>query len=281
MPRKYKKNTRKYPKRYRKPKVSVKQIKKVSLLASETKLQKDTLDFAQLAPGTTNVIAGNFWCTPYSSSDCWSSISASTSGGIPADNQKHALNPPTNSSTDNRIILPQVGSFITNGNTRSTRVGRRITMMNSSVQMIFHIRVKPDDSTTPPSYVYSANPEFRVIKGWVKDGVKGLQDLTHDITSLYGELPYAKYKIQYDKVFSRRLLASGLAPSDALGTYAPFKLKFRWSPKKAITFDDSTNSGQTNVQYAGWTPFVYFFNPHTNLWVSWDFLKRVNAFKDM
>lgn len=279
MPRKYKKKM--YKKKSRKAKVSVKQIKKVSLLASETKLQKDSLNFAQLAPGTTNITTGNFWCTPYSQSSCWASIGPNSGGGIPADNQVHALNPPTNSASDNRIVLPQVGSFITNGNTRSTRVGRRITMMNSSIEMVFHLRIAEDTSTSPSTYIYSANPEFRVIKGWVKDGVKGLQDLTHDISSLYGEIPYAKYKVQYDKVFSRRLQSTGLTAPSLLGTYAPFKFKFRWSPRKTITFDESTNSGQTNVQYAGWTPFVYFFNPHTNIEVSWDYLKRVNAFKDM
>ena len=146
-----------------------------------------------------------------------------------------------------------------------------------------HVRVKEDTSTTPSTYIYSANPEFRVIKGWVKDGVKGLQDLTHDISSLYGEIPYAKYKVQYDKVISRTLKASGLSSASLQGTYAPFKFNFRWSPKKAITFDATSSSvtGGANVQYSGWVPFVYFFNPHTNLELSFDFLKRVNAFKDL
>lgn len=257
------------------------QARNEALSTAETKLQKDTLNFETLPAGATNIYEGNFWLTPYSASNCWTQISAPSGGGIPADNQVHALNPPTNAAADNRVILPQVGSFIANGNTRDTRVGRRITMMSSTVEMIFHIRAI--GTVGPPvTYTYSANPEFRVIKGWVRDGVKGLQDLTHDISSLYGEIPYSKYKIQYDRVLSRRLQASGLSTPELEGTYAPFKFKFRWSPKKAITFDQtSTGLSTGNVQYAGWTPFVYFFNPHSNLEISFDYLKRVNAFKDL
>ena len=267
----------------RKFKAKVKSFRRMDLASSETKLQKSTLDFSQLAPGTSNIHEGNFWLTPYTTPACWSSLNPITSGGIPADNQVHCLNPPTNSAADNRLILPQVGQFIDNGTTRGTRVGRRVTMMSSTVNMVFHIRVKEDISTTPPTYLYSANPEFRVIKGWVKDGIKGLQDLTHDISSLYGEIPYAKYKVQYDKVLSRRLQASGLTNAELKGTYAPFKFNFRWSPKKAITFDAASSSvtGGANVQYSGWTPFIYFFNPHTNLELSFDYMKRVNAFKDL
>jgi hypothetical protein len=284
MPRRNRKMYKKKPRRRYKPnKVTFKRVKAINLATSETKLQKDTLDFNNLAPGTTNIHHGNFWLTPYSTSACWNQIGPTSGGGIPADNQQHALNPPTNQAADNRLILPQVGQFIANGDTRSTRVGRRITMMSSSVEMVFHIRAIEDTSTTPSTYTYSANPEFRIIKGWVKDGVKGLQDLTHDISSLYGEIPYSKYKVQYDKVFSRRLQSSGLTNANLVGTYASVKYKFRWSPKKAITFNQtsSTVSGGNNTQYAGWTPFVYFFNPHSNLDISFDYLKRVNAFKDM
>lgn len=242
-----------------------------ALSLSETKLQKDIVDLDTYTAGVT----GDFWTTPY---------------------QRSWVNPATFLNPDVvNISIPaschpvvNLGSFIQNGNERNERNGRRITMMSSTIEMVMHIRAY--SGATPPVYSYNLNPEFRIIQGWCKGGLLALDNLVNDITGMYSEIPYSKYKVLKDYILCRTGRAAMVGSDDtayinpnAVLSYKPIKLKFRWTPNRKITFSNSSTNAVPNdgVTYAGWVPFCYVLNPHTNLSLTFDNLKRVNAFKDL
>lgn len=249
--------------------ISKKALNSAILDSSETKLQKDIVDLT--VPGTPQSITGSFWMTPYNS--VWTSM---------IKDGTNLLNPTVESSG---LTVLNIGNFITNGAGRDQRVGRRISMMNANIRLVLHIRALEVDG----SYTYNMNPEFRVIQGWVKGGIDSLEALATDITTLYSEVNYSRYKVIKDYIITRtgRSAMTGYGSgayndANAVLTYGTIKLNFNWRPNgHHITFDD-TNAGVGNgTKYDGWVPFAYVLNPHSNLQLSVDFCKRVNAFKDI
>jgi hypothetical protein len=154
------------------------------------------------------------------------------------------------------------------------------------MSFVFHLRSR---APVPPEtqYLYNLNPEFRVVQGWVKGGIDALDLIEADIAGLYTEIPYARYKILYDKILSRQALNSGIPQPDAAASYKKFSLNFKWVKNGRIMFDKSisgTGVPSTNAddcRYSGWVPFVYFFNPHSNLNITFDNIKRLNIYKDI
>ena len=121
----------------------------------------------------------------------------------------------------------------------------------------------------------------------VKGGIDSLKNLEEDITGLYSEIPYARYKISYDKILSRRALSSGIPQADGVVSYKKFSLNFKWTPNRRITFDKSVSGAGVpptiadDCRYNGWIPFMFFFNPHSNLQIIFDNIKRLNIYKDL
>jgi hypothetical protein len=242
------------------------------VMAAETKIQKTILDFIT-NPGT-NVLTGNGWTTPYMG--VITPASSIDTGVFNRDIYN------TTSPTIPKPMWNHFGSFVLNGDERDQRNGRRITMLTSVIEMIFHFRAV--GSGSPPVYKYTVNPEIRIVQGWVKGGLDSLEHLEHDITGLYSEIPFARYMIKYDKVVSRRAIATGLPP-EAVASYASFKYVFKWKPNRRLTFSESVPLGNTaaasNCRYDGWTPFLYILNPHTNLELVFDNYKLLNLYKDL
>lgn len=244
------------------------------VMAAETKLQKDILDI-QNNPGN-NLLVGNGWTSPYLN---WTPD---------VDIGAFVFNRPIYNQADPATEKPMYnafGSFITNGDSRDERNGRRITMLTSVVDMVFHIRAIP--SGDPPVYSYNINPEFRIVQGWVKGGLDSLKYLETDISGLYSEIPYSRYMIKYDKVISRRALDSGLTDPSGESSYAPFKYTFKWKPNRRITFSKSvptqvpSGGGTSECRYDGWVPFLFILNPHESLELVFDNFKRLNLYKDL
>ena len=272
-------------KRYRRKKPATKFIRKKKrqgvskmVLAGETKIQKNILEMSE--PYDTPW-AGNFWTTP------WQNIRNTDTLDLvlsPAVVKPVTIVP--GPQPDDGNIYNRIGSFIVNGDERDQRNGRRITMLNSSMSFVFHLRSR---APVPPEtqYLYNLNPEFRVVQGWVKGGIDALDLIEADIAGLYTEIPYARYKILYDKILSRQALNSGIPQPDAAASYKKFSLNFKWVKNGRIMFDKSisgTGVPSTNAddcRYSGWVPFVYFFNPHSNLNITFDNIKRLNIYKDI
>lgn len=245
-----------------------------AVMAAETKIQKTITLLDGTAEHPTELI-GNNWYTPYYHYSAETSIDQIFNPVI--------YNPAVGQTSE---ILSNIGSFIFNGDNRDQRNGRRITMLTSILNLVFHIRGIP--SGDPAVYSYNMNPEFRIVQGWVKGGIDSLKRLESDIQSLYSEIPFSRYMIKHDKVVSRRAITA--IPSDASGevSYLPFKYNFTWKPNRRITFDKSVNEvgssgnySEPNPRYDGWVPFVYILNPHENLKLIFDNIKRVNIFKDL
>ena len=162
-------------------------------------------------------------------------------------------------------------------------------MLNSYIDFVFHLRARNLGTPTDPVYSYNANPEFRVIQGWCKHGLNGLNKIGSYLVSMYSEIPYSEFKVKKDFIITRRGLSAldqTVNPSLAI-TYAPVKLRMKWNPNKRITFNTASSvavaggAPATACNYTGWTPFMYVFNPHNNLDIVVDHLKRVNLFKDL
>ena len=247
-----------------------------AVMMSETKMKKDIVD---LSSSNTNV--GSFYIIPYCQS--FSTLEGS-------DNS--ALNPTIVDTTvpANPIIAQNLGNFITNGDFRSQRNGRRITMLNAYLEMVFHYKSRAQTTGDPPttSYKYPMNPEIRVIQGWVKGGIDSVPDMDTDISSLYSEINFSRYKIIKDFIISRRALSAldSTQVPEAAASYAPIKLKFKWSPNRRITFDNGIVAGAvtTEVKYNGWVPFLFVKAPTEmaqDLSFHFDNLKRVLIFKDL
>lgn len=252
---------------------SKKSVKNLALYASETKLQKDTVDLVNM-DATTALTGPKFFTTPYQAT--W-------------DVMNTIFNPVVNSTTGSNAMNPVLGNFIQNGSSRSQRNGRRVTMMSSHIDLVFHMDPIPDGSG---QYLYVSNPELRVVQGWVKGGLDSLQYLEGDIGSLYKEIPYSRYKIIKDFIISRTgqsamvgHTGSAYASPSMILTYKTIKLKFSWRPKGRITFDaynDTIDETILNTKYSGWVPFLYIFNPNSDqIRLSFDHCKRVNVFKDL
>lgn len=248
------------------------------VLAGETKIQKTIIDM-QTPYDTT--FSGNFWTTP------WQNMRQTDTLDVILNPE--VIKPPTivpGPQPDDGNVYNRIGSFVLNGDERDQRNGRRITMLNSSLSMVFHLRSNPP---TPPAdqYLYNVNPEFRVVQGWVKGGIDALDLVESDIAGLYTEIPYARYKILYDKILSRRALSTGIPEADAVASYKKFNLNFKWVKNGRITFDKSVSGAgipptvADNCKYSGWVPFLYFLNPHANLNIVFDNIKRLNIYKDI
>lgn len=248
------------------------------VMAAETKIQKTII--AMNAPYNT-VWAGSFMTTP------WQDMKPTDALDVILDPE--IVKPVTvvpGPQPDDGNIYNRIGSFIVNGDERDQRNGRRITMLNSSMNFVFHLRAAPPTGD-PPVYEYNLNPEFRVVQGWVKGGIDALSLVQDDINGLYTEIPYSRYKVLYDKIISRRALSSGIAQPDGTVSYKKFALNFKWISNRRITFDKSV--GGTGVpatiaddcKYTGWVPFLYFYNPHQNLQIYFDNIKRLNLYKDL
>lgn len=244
------------------------------VMAAETKIQKTITLLDGTSEHPTEMI-GNMWYTPYHNYNESASIDTIMNPLI--------YNPAVGSENE---ILSAIGGFVYNGDERDQRNGRRITMLTSVLNLVFHIRAQPTGE--PPVYSYNMNPEFRIIQGWVKGGIDSLKRLESDIQSLYSEIPFSRYMIKYDKVISRRALTAISANPEGEVSYLPFKFNFTWKPNRRITFDkavvevgSSGNYSEPNPRYDGWVPFVYILNPHSNLKLVFDNIKRVNIFKDL
>ena len=155
---------------------------------SETKLQKQITDLSVSPYDTPYSVS--FWTTPYQRS---------------FTNPALFLNPQTEVGGVNNSCAPPIalGSFIQNGNERDQRNGRRITMMSSTLDIVCHLRTKNTGTVEAPVYSYNINPEFRIVSGWIKGGLGAMGEITTDISSLYSEIPFSKYKIVKDYILSR------------------------------------------------------------------------------
>lgn len=279
MPRSYKKKS--FKKRTYKKKTSFTRRKinrgvPRAVMMSETKIKKDILNLD--SPANDEHI-GSFYCIPYCQN--WSSLDT---GG------NSILNPDLNDSVGTGGIPQNLGNFITNGDFRDQRNGRRITMLNAHLDMIFHFRSKgvtvPGDPPTT-TYKYPMNPELRVIQGWIKGGIDSMPDLDSDIPNLYAEINYSRYKVMKDFIISRRAISAlGAADPASAASYAPIKLKFDWKPNRRITFDNGILAGavSTEVKYNGWVPFIYIrvnTEVATDLVFKFDKMKRTLVFKDL
>jgi hypothetical protein len=251
------------------------QVKRMAVVAGETKLQKSIYD--EITHGILNKNEAATLICPYALDQTNSS-------------------PPTEitfPSTWNNL-LPNTqfyhNAFVSQGTAFNQRVGRRISALSASVELQFGF-VHAHATEADRQYPFYAS--LRVIHGWCKEGVQQLQEALTDIEHIYSEVPWSKYKVLSDKTYTRaskapvtygKLAADGGAvlPSYEQSVYAPFKIKRTWNPKdQKITFTDSLS----NVTYSGWTPFLMILNPQhgtgtDHLQLEFKFIKRVFAFKD-
>lgn len=269
MPR-YKK--RKFKKKFKRKTYKKKSRVPRAVYASETKIQKNIMDL------TSNSAIGGakLWTTPYQYN--WVDHTG-------------VFNPEVVTAAAGNPINQNIGSFIINGDRRDQRNGRRITMMSAKVEMVFNLNPIPNAVTGVYNYV--SNPELRVIQGWCKGGIDSLKYLEDDINSMYGEIPYSRYKVMKDFILTRTgysAMAGFDGPNSTYATpslilnYKTIKLNFRWNPKRRLTFDNwaSLPSGTTDTKYTGWIPFIYIFNPNSEqLNLEFRHFKRVNIFKDL
>ena len=88
-------------------------------------------------------------------------------------------------------------NFIKIGPAYNQRIGRRITIKGSSVEMKFSLI--SGATSGAPEYPLYAN--LRVIHGWVKNGYDALNQVQMDMGggSMYKEIPFSKYKVLSDR----------------------------------------------------------------------------------
>ena len=250
-----------------------------AVMASETKMRKDIID---LSGTNVNTAVGSFYCIPYCQH--FSQLDGTSTS---------ALNPDlVDTSVPANPMIPQnLGNFIPVGDLRSQRNGRRVTILNAYLEFVMHFRARAQTTGDPPTttYTYPMNPEVRVVQGWVKGGIDSLHEITSDFSSLYNEINFSRYKVIKDFIVSRRAVSAiggSTVPAEGAASYAPIKLKFKWSPNQRVTFDASPVAGAvtTEVRYTGWVPFVYFISTPavtTDLLFDFDNVKRLLVFKDL
>ena len=245
----------------------VKRVKSVT----ETKLIKNIQDNSQhfiILNGKQNVICPYFRLDP------------SVTDG---DHLTHWIN--------NATSPAQLRNFIEVGPEYNKRIGRKVTIMNSTWDMICFL----NNPSTDASKEYPLFVNLRIIQGWVKGGYSHLKDLMIDGDTtggygIYDELPYSKYKIIKDYTITRYPIAPISAPpsgQDVVAVYKPIKLKFKWNGQP-IHFQDSVVD-EPDRGWAGWCPFAIIMNPNADngaqgitnaLNLRVDFCKRVIAYKD-
>lgn len=283
-----------YKKKTYRKKTASRNFKKKVLSVSETKYQKDITDWTTSAnniilPGL-KVVAPNLayaaemsYMTPYCSA-----ITGYTTSDIWNVQPVEESTPPGEDAFKLRF-----GSFITQGGTSENRIGDRITMVKSVLNLHFHFKPIPNPTLPGSVYTWEAYPDIRVIHGWCKQGLDGYQRLQNDFlqTGKFSEIDYSKYKVLSDRVMTRQMMSTGeyiyrgdgVAPTGAsqVGSYKPFKLRFVWGGHK-MKFTNGNLNQVNNLDYTGWTPFLIIINNNANsVQLELDYCKRVNLFKDI
>lgn len=262
---------RTYRPRKRNKKRAPKKVKKLAIMAGETKLLKNiqnVIDHGQTLFNSSHVIL-----TPY----CPQYVNAGDTNWTQLWNVA-----PTNTTA----------TFISQGTSFHERVGRKVTVLKAHTEI--HLGLIPGYPTAlpPENIVYPSYPVLRVVSGWVKKGWEHLMDLEIDCPNLYSEIPYSKYKIKSDKTYTFTAKPStsfggGSTFAGEDSVYRPLKIKRSFRPMRPITFGQVNTSGlsTSNGAYTGWCPFIMILNPqHGNstqsLQLDVTFARRLLTFKD-
>lgn len=166
--------------------------------------------------------------------------------------------------------------FINNGTGMNERIGRQVTIIQCKERLILDILPVGD-------HVSSLPLQFRIIQGWVKEGIDNYMDLTTEVTTLYSEVNWNKYKVLKDYIINRRPLNAISGATSQVNSYKSIEIKNTWSPNKVIKWGgDSTDAGQPPAQYLGYAPFLLIFNPkYATYKLNTIFFKRTITFKDL
>lgn len=265
------------------------------LSVSETKYQKDITDWTSnqnniTIPGlpvvatNLNYAAEMSYMTPYCSA-----ITGYTTSDIWNVQPVEESTPPGEDAFKLRF-----GSFITQGGTSENRIGDRITMLKSILDLHFHFKPIPNPTLPGSVYTWEAYPDIRIIHGWCKQGLDGYQRLQNDFlqTGKFSEIDYTKYKVLSDRVITRQMVSTGeyiyagpetrtTSGASQVGSYKPFKFRFVWGGRKMKFTNGNLNQVQ-NLDYTGWTPFLIIINNNAHsVQLELDYCKRVNLFKDI
>lgn len=273
-------NSRNYGKKGQKPrrknnkKRPRRKVKKLAIMAGETKLLKNIQNV--IDHGVTSFNTSHIILTPYTPQEAVAGSGVST-------NWTSLWNvAPTNATAN----------FINQGTSFHERVGRKVTILNANTEI--HMALIPGYPSTLPAenVVYPSYPVIRVVSGWVKKGWEHLMDLEIDCPNLYSEIPYSKYKIKSDRTYTLTAKPStsfggGSAFAGEDSVYRPIKIKRNFKPMRPITFGQTTSSGLSisNGAYTGWCPFIMVLNPQhginpNSLALDITFARRLLTFKD-
>lgn len=164
--------------------------------------------------------------------------------------------------------------FIRNGTGMNERIGRQCTILNARSKLILEIKHISGDDPSPL--------QFRVIQGWIKQGIDQFMDLTTEVTTMYSEMNWNKYKVLKDYIVNRRPLSTGPVAA-ASASYKPIIINSVWSPNRVLKWDkDTTGSTAVPAQYQGYAPFLMIFNlQYATFHLETQFYKRTIAFKDL
>ena len=151
--------------------------------------------------------------------------------------------------------------------------------MNARSKLILEIK-HVSGATVDPTPL-----QFRIVQGWVKEGIDNYMALTTEVNSLYSEVNWNKYRVLKDYIVNRRpLVANNPTLSTGLtNSYKPITINSVWSPNRVLKWDkDTTPAGQVPCQYMGYAPFLLIFNSEAaNYHLETKFYKRTISFKDL
>ncbi len=174
-----------------------------------------------------------------------------------------------------------IKDFVSSGVDFNQRVGRAVHIKNINEHMVFRIGPSTSSTSTKPTLT------FRIVQGWIRNGVDQIDQLRASITHIYDEMDWTKFKIKKDYIMTRKATyaASGVdtsvTPDQA---WSDINLKFNWKPDKTVRFDKATQTGVLTppAQYTGWTPFVLIMNQQHDLYsLKLLYHKRSISYKDM
>lgn len=175
-----------------------------------------------------------------------------------------------------------VKDFISSGINNDQRIGRTVHIDRVTSNLILSI-----EPTSETLHDYPQVATFRVVQGWVKNGVNELNDLHSAITHIYDEFDWTQYHIKKDYLIKRSAKFSGLtlgATEHNVPTYGEITIKTSFRPDRKVSFSGPTVTASATppCHYTGWAPFVYVFNQHhAYLDLKVQFQKRVIRFKDL
>ncbi len=167
--------------------------------------------------------------------------------------------------------------FIRNGTGMNERIGRQITMLNARSKLI--LEIKDADVTN-----HDSTPlQFRIIQGWCKEGIDAFMTLKGEVTTLYSEVNWNKYRVLKDYIVNRRPLQAIGEAGNHKNSYKPIVINSTWSPNRLLKWDkDTTGSTDVPAQYIGYAPFLLIFNPgYAEHHLDTVFYKRTLSFKDL